>query len=144
MDLTQYFGKYNIDTFGICDASLFNRETGKDYKVCIVALFPYFCGYPEESNLSIYTHGRDYHKVAYDILSSVSEDMNLSDYEIHSDTGPHIDRMLAVRAGLGFEGKNNLCINEKYGSYFFIGYIACNLVLTLSTPLSDTCIGCDK
>jgi len=39
-------------------------------------------------------------------------------------------------------GKNGMCINEKYGSYFFIGYIACNATLELSKPLNRECLGC--
>lgn len=144
MELKEAFEKFNIDTYGVCDASLFNKETGKNYKVCIVALFPYFCGYPDKYNLSIYTHGKDYHRVTHDILTSVAEKMDLAEYEVHSDTGPHIDRRLAVNAGLCFVGRNNMCINEKYGSYFFIGYIACNADIPLSTPTDRLCVGCNK
>lgn len=144
MDIKKEFLKFNIDTFGICDASLYNKETGKSYKTCIVALFPYFCGYPKEYNISIYTHGRDYHLVTKDILNSVADSLGLCEYDVHSDTGPHIDRALALKAGLCFEGKNGLCINDKYGSYFFIGYIACNLDLSLAKPLNKKCIGCNK
>lgn len=144
MDLRKSFQKFNIDTFGICDASLYNKETGKSYKTCIVALFPYFCGYPKDYNISIYCHGMDYHLVTRKILTSVANSLGLSEYDVHSDTGPHIDRALALKAGLCFEGKNGLCINDKYGSYFFIGYIACNLDLSLSQPMERKCIGCNK
>lgn len=144
MDLKREFSKFNIEFFGVCDASLYNRVMGTDYKVCIVALFPYFCGYPEKSNISIYSHGRDYHLVTADILSSVARGLKLKNFKIHSDTGPEIERSLAVSAGLCFIGKNGMCINDKYGSYFFIGYIACDASLELAEPLNKDCMGCMK
>lgn len=142
--LTKEFSKFNIDTFGVCDAVLYNEAMNTDYKCCIVALFPYFCGYKDESNLSIYTHGTDYHLVTRRILNAVAENCGLSDYRIHADTGPYIERELAVNAGLSFIGKNGLCINKKYGSYFFIGYIVCNEDYGFSIPCQDTCTGCNK
>lgn len=144
MDLAKEFHKFNIDVFGICDASIYNGVTGKSFKSCIVALFPYFCGFPKEQNISIYSHGKDYHLVTRRILTSVADSLGLSGYDVHSDTGPCIDRRLALEAGLCFEGKNGLCINDRYGSYFFIGYIACNLELDVTKPLDKKCIGCNR
>ncbi len=144
MDLIGEFKKFNIDAVGVCSADLFNSVAKTDYKVCIVALFPYFCGYPDNSNLSIYTHGKDYHIVTKEILTSVAVSLGLENYEIHADIGPEIERSLALDAGLAFMGKNGMAINEKYGSYFFVGYIACNASLPLSEPCTKSCMGCNK
>ncbi len=144
MSLYEAFQKFNIDAVGVCSADAYNRVCGTDYKICIVALFPYFCGYTEGSNLSIYTHGMDYHLVTKKVLSSVAKSLDLADYQIHADIGPEIERTLAVEAGLAFVGKNGLAINDKYGSYFFIGYIACNADFELSAPNTKTCMGCNK
>ncbi len=142
MNLAKEFAKHNIDTFGVCDALDYNKAMGTEYKRCIVALFPYFCGYSDGSNLSIYTHGEDYHLVTRRILCSVADACLLGDYTVHSDTGPYIERTLAVKAGLCVVGRNGMCINQKYGSYFFIGYIACDADLEISKPLSGSCLGC--
>ena len=142
MDLYSEFAKFNIDTVGVCDAAPYNAVMNTDYKVCIVALFPYFCGYPQDSNISIYTHGRDYHKVITHILTETAHSMGLDSYSVHTDIGPEVDRLLCVNAGLCFVGRNGMCINDKYGSYFFIGYIACNAPLELSKPLTGDCMGC--
>ncbi len=140
--LTKEFAKFNIDTFGICDAALYNNATNTDYKCCIVVLFPYFCGYKDKSNLSIYAHGADYHLVTRRILTAVAENCGLSDYKVHADTGPYIERELAVSAGVAFMGRNGLCINPNYGSYFFIGYIVCNEEYEFSNPRQDACMSC--
>ncbi len=144
MNLYEEFAKFNIDTVGVTDASLYNAAAGTCYKQCIVALFPYFCGYSQNSNISIYAHGRDYHLVTRDILLSVAHALELEDFTIHSDIGPEIERRLAINAGLCFKGVNHMCINPKYGSYFFIGYIACNTDFELSRPLDLECVKCMK
>ncbi len=142
--LRKEFSKLNIDTFGICDASLYNREMGTDYSCSIVALFPYFCGYKEDSNLSIYAHGTDYHIVTRRVLTEVAENCGISDYKVHADTGPYIERQLAVKAGVAFMGKNGVCINSKYGSYFFIGYIVCNAPYEKATISELSCMDCGR
>lgn len=144
MTLTDAFSKHNIDEFAVCDATAFNDATGKNYKECIVALFPYYCGYIEDSNISIYAHGKDYHIVIKEILLGVAADLELEDFDIHSDIGPEIERQLATQAGLCFVGKNGMCINSKYGSYFFIGYIACNADFEISQRDIGSCINCGK
>ena len=105
MSIKEEFLKFNIDVFGICDAAPYNEAMGTDYGVCIVALFPYYNGYSDGSNISIYTHGRDYHLVTKDILTRVADSIGLRDYRIHSDIGPDIERTLCVNAGLAFRGK---------------------------------------
>ncbi len=145
MDLKKEFAKFNIDTFGICDAGLYNEHMGTSFSRCIVALFPYFCGYPENYNISIYTHGKDYHRVISSILTSVAENLSLANYKIHADIGPSIERELCVKAGLAFVGRNGMCINDKYGSYFFIGYIVCNGDFEISSPTPGRkCLNCMK
>lgn len=144
MNLYEVFAKFNIDCVGVTDASVYNAAAGTGYKQCIVALFPYFCGYSEGSNISIYAQSRDYHLVTREILSSAAIMLGLEDYSVHSDIGPEIERQLAVNAGLCFRGVNGMCINPKYGSYFFIGYIACNTDFELSRPLDLECVKCMK
>ena len=37
-----------------------------------------------------------------------------------------------------------MLINDDFGSYFFIGYILCDLDLSPDTPLEKTCSGCNR
>ena len=77
MDIKKVFAKYNIDAVGVTGAERYNTLEGTDFSSVIVALFPYFCGYDEDANLSIYTHGTDYHIVIKDILTAAAEELGL-------------------------------------------------------------------
>lgn len=116
-------------------------------KCAIVCLFPYFTGF-SEGNLSLYARSYDYHHVIKEKLSSVCDFIRTlaadANCEVFADIGPHIDRHLAYKAGLGFYGKNKMLINDSYGSFFFIGYILCNLQLAPDSPTEKSCLGCNR
>lgn len=118
-----------------------------DGKCAIVCLFPYFSGF-REGNLSLYARSYDYHKVIREMLSPVCDFIQTlapdTKCEVFADIGPEVDRELGYKAGLGFYGKNGMLINEAFGSYFFIGYILCNLDLEEGKPLEKSCLGCNK
>ena len=116
-------------------------------KSAVVCLFPYFSGY-REGNLSLYAHSLDYHKIISEKLKLISDFIKSiapsCTAECFCDIGPEVDRLLAYRAGLGFYGKNGMLINSEYGSFFFIGYVLCDLNLTPDAPIENECMGCGK
>jgi len=68
--------------------------------------------------------GEDYHKTAKALLLELVERLGDSnEYRIFADAGHLDERALAVRAGLGFIGKNGMVISKKFGSSFHIGYM---------------------
>lgn len=121
----------------------FTRYNGKSAIVC---LFPYFQGY-YDGNLSLYARSIDYHLIIREKLEALTEFIRTlspeSTCENFADIGPQIERQLAYDAGLGFYGKNGMLINDDFGSYFFIGYILCDLPLKADKPLDKSCIGCN-
>ncbi len=92
--------------------------------------------------------GIDYHKVLRNkmelLVKYIKEQVPNFEYKIIVDTSPLCDRTIAYEAGLGFFGKNNLLINEKYGSYIFLGSILTNLSIENSIPKNDICLNCNK
>lgn len=111
-----------------------------------VALFPYYVN-EKSGNVSMYARGLDYHMVVKEMLFPVAEkivSLGAKHAEVHSDNGKYNDREAAYKAGLGFYGKNGMLINDKYGSYFFIGQIVCDLSFKPGKPLKKTCLGCGK
>ncbi|WKY46389.1 tRNA epoxyqueuosine(34) reductase QueG [Eubacteriaceae bacterium ES3] len=87
----------------------------------------------ERCQLASVAWGQDYHNVLQKKAEALMADLNSNqyvgnkiDYKIFIDNSGLIDRGSAYRAGLGFFGKNNCLINEKMGSFFFIGQILLN------------------
>ena len=117
-------------------------------KSIIVCAFPYYVDEVEESNLSKYCYGEDYHIVAKRYLQQIcdflEEEINNFEYKFFVDNGPLVDRYLAYQSGIGYFGINNNIITDEYGSYIFIGYIVNNYEFYVDDPLPKTCIKCDK
>jgi epoxyqueuosine reductase len=60
------------------------------------------------------------------------------------DSVPLAERALAVRAGLGFIGKNHMLINPELGCRIFLGEIITDLKLPTDEPITGDCAGCRK
>jgi len=123
-------------------------------KSIIVTSFSYFTNYYYPVNLdglgkiSRYAWGDDYHEIILYKLKQIEDFIRLynenSLLKSYVDTGPILERQWAIKSGLGWQGKNGMIINPKYGSYFFIGIIITNLDLEPDTPIKDMCGSCYK
>ena len=60
------------------------------------------------------------------------------------DSVPLAERALAVRAGLGFIGKNHMLINPELGCRIFLGEIITDLELPPDEPIAGDCAECRK
>jgi len=103
---------------------------------------------PTAPVLSKYAYGRDYHFVMkekmnllFDFIKSVIPE---AEGRIFVDSAPVLDRAWAVRAGLGWIGKNSNLISRQWGSFVFIGEIFLNLDLEYNQiPENDYCGSCN-
>ncbi len=95
---------------------------------------------PNKAYVSRYSLGRDYHKLIrkrLSILAKQIDDALPADYlqqagqpngheclnRAFVDSAPVMERPLAEKAGLGWQGKHTLIINSSAGSWFFLGEI---------------------
>ena len=103
--------------------------------------------HPTRAYISRYSLGRDYHKMMRKRLAKLAERIRQAapSSELSRpfvDSAPVLEKSIAAKAGLGWQGKNTLIINQHGGSYFFLGEIFTDLPLPLSEPVKDLCGSC--
>jgi epoxyqueuosine reductase len=97
-----------------------------------------------------YARGDDYHEVMTERLNELHRWLQLETGrpvagKTYVDTGPLLERDLARRAGLGWFGKNTNLINQRLGSFFFIGSLLVDLELAPDSPFeADRCGSCTR
>ena len=99
--------------------------------------------------ISRYAWGDDYHDVLRKRLEELRACLEQGSpgpvvSRVYVDTGPVVERVIAKYAGLGWFGKNTCLINEKLGSWFFIGEIITDVELDYDQPVADLCGTCRR
>ncbi len=96
--------------------------------------------------ISRYAWGKDYHLIIWEKLDQLENELKTIDSNFKSisyvDTGPVMDKVWAVKAGLGWMGKHTNIINRQIGSWFFIANIICNYEFEYSEQVPDFCGDC--
>jgi epoxyqueuosine reductase len=102
-------------------------------------------------NVARYARGEDYHDLVRRELKSVVGVLRRATpgggrFRVCVDTAPVLEREWAVRAGLGFVGKNGMLIVPGVGSHVVLGEVLTDLALApTATSVDDTfarCGGC--
>ncbi|MFA5060164.1 MAG: tRNA epoxyqueuosine(34) reductase QueG [Candidatus Omnitrophota bacterium] len=79
------------------------------------------------TKLARYAVGKDYHFVIGEKLKELENFIKNQNADIKCyagvDSRPIAERSLALKAGIGFLGKNSMVIRPGLGSYFFIGVV---------------------
>ena len=98
-----------------------------------------------------YARGDDYHNVMKRRLKTLLGEIRRDASRpvagrAYVDTGPILERELAMRAGLGWLGRNTMLIHPGSGSYFFLGVLMLDLELPEDEPFTEdrcgTCRSC--
>ncbi len=93
---------------------------------------------PEKAYISRYALGRDYHKLIRRRLAQLAARLQDAagggQYRAFVDSAPVLERALAERGGMGWIAKNTMLINDRAGSWFFLGEIYTDLPLVPDPP----------
>ena len=96
--------------------------------------------------ISRYAWGEDYHDMMRERLESLAakmaEEWGPHEWRVCVDTAPLLERGYARLAGLGWIGRNQCLIDEKTGSWFFVGFVLTSHELPPDMPPPDRCGTC--
>ena len=103
----------------------------------------------EQAYIARYALGRDYHKLVRKRLAQLSKAIAALigpfGHRVFVDSAPVLEKPLAQKAGLGWQGKHTLIINRKQGSWFVLGEIFVDLPLPIDEPYQkDHCSRCES
>lgn len=95
-----------------------------------------------------YAWGKDYHKIIklklINLAEKIKELFPDSTNMTFVDSGTLPEKILAQRAGVGWQGKNSLLLTKEFGSYIFLGIILTTVELETDQPHKDYCGNCTK
>ncbi len=108
--------------------------------------------YPAEQSIarfSIYGRAGDYPAVLRGKLQQLARSLAAQSRvplrsRICVDSAPLLEREWAVRAGLGWIGRQGSLVNPEWGCTLFLGALLVNLELTPSTPMLGKCDQCRR
>ena len=102
---------------------------------------------PDRAWVSRYAWGEDYHAVLRARLEKLADWLRQAagaEVRVYVDTGPLLERVHAKYAGVGWFGKNTCIIDEKMGSWLFLGCILTDLETDYDVPAPDRCGSCTR
>jgi epoxyqueuosine reductase len=105
-----------------------------------------YSGKEGTGKVSRYAWGEDYHLIIWDMLSLLENELKIIDPAFESksyvDTGPVMDKVWAVKSGIGWQGKHTNVINKDFGSWIFLSTIITNYDFEYSEVIPDFCGTC--
>ncbi|HET7086040.1 MAG TPA: tRNA epoxyqueuosine(34) reductase QueG [Rhizomicrobium sp.] len=99
----------------------------------------------DRGGISVYAQGDDYHDVVKKKLKALAGyifQTFKTDVKVFVDTAPVMEKPLAEKAGLGWQGKHTNLVSREFGSWLFLGSILTTLELPPDPPEQDHCGNC--
>ncbi|HUK06496.1 MAG TPA: tRNA epoxyqueuosine(34) reductase QueG [Stellaceae bacterium] len=97
--------------------------------------------------VSVYARGRDYHDVLKSKLRTLARwiaETYSTDLKLFVDTAPVMEKPIAERAGVGWQGKHTNLVSRGFGSWLFLGEIYLALELEPDAAEDDHCGECRR
>jgi epoxyqueuosine reductase len=95
--------------------------------------------------ISVYAQGDDYHDVIKKRLKALARWLVAtapSDVKVFVDTAAVMEKPLAAKAGIGWQGKHTNMVSRDFGSWLFLGAIFTTLDLPIDDASKDSCGSC--
>jgi epoxyqueuosine reductase len=102
---------------------------------------------PTRGAISVYAQGEDYHELIKARLKQLAARLHAlagGDVKVFVDTAPLMEKPLAARAGLGWQGKHTNLVSRELGSWLFLGAILTTAAFEPDEPETDHCGACRR
>jgi len=99
----------------------------------------------DKGAISVYAQRRDYHDVIKKKLKALARAVVAqtgAEVKVFVDTAPVMEKPLAMRAGLGWQGKHTNLVSRDFGSWLFLGSVFTTLALPQDESETDHCGAC--
>jgi epoxyqueuosine reductase len=99
----------------------------------------------ESGAISVYARGQDYHDIVKKRLKVLARWIAATwpgELKVFVDTAPVMEKPLAERAGIGWQGKHTNLVSQGFGSWLFLGEIFLSLDLAPDAAETDHCGTC--
>jgi epoxyqueuosine reductase len=99
----------------------------------------------DRAAISVYARNRDYHDLIKGRLKTVASRFVAragGDVKVFVDTAPVMEKPLAEKAGLGWQGKHSNLVSRAFGSWLFLGSIFTTVKLPPDDAEIDHCGSC--
>ena len=100
---------------------------------------------PTRGAISVYAQGDDYHELIKKKLKLLASWMQRTfggEVKVFVDTAPLMEKPLAERAGIGWQGRHTNLVSREFGSWLFLGSVLTTLELAPDAPESMNCGSC--
>jgi epoxyqueuosine reductase len=101
----------------------------------------------DRGTISVYARNRDYHDVVKGMLKHLAQFVVSRfgpEVKVFVDTAPVMEKPLAERAGIGWQGKHTNLVSRTHGSWLFLGEIYTTLDIAADEPHADRCGTCTR
>jgi len=101
----------------------------------------------DRGTISVYAQGDDYHDVLKKKLRRIASGLAETygcDVKLFVDTAPVMEKPLAQRGGVGWQGKHTNLVSREFGSWLFLGSIFTTLELPPDETEADHCGQCRR
>ena len=98
-------------------------------------------------NISVYARGDDYHDIIKKKLKILGRWLIQeieSEIKVFVDTAPVMEKHLAQKAGIGWQGKHTNLVSREFGSWLFLGSIYTNIIIEPDQEELDHCGNCNS
>jgi len=99
----------------------------------------------DQAAISVHAQGDDYHEVVKKKLKALAGYIVQTfggDVKVFVDTAPVMEKPLAQKAGMGWQGKHTNLVSRSFGSWLFLGSIFTTLELPSDAAEEDHCGNC--